>query len=126
MGANSGSRRYRGNKTNSIQPVIDPHLKITLNLYGLMRQVAQQRQSEEAMGDSRPKLRFGPRALGIHMNPLIVVRQVGEAVDHVLCNLDPLANPNLPASQVFKLIDGENTRRHVRSRYHKRFVHASF
>ena len=56
-----------------------------------------ERQRQKAMGDrlAARHVLLGP--LDVDVNPLVITCRLGELVDSVLCNLDPVANPNFLA-----------------------------
>ena len=65
-------------------------------------QVRQQRQGQEAVGDGAAEGRV-LRRLRIDVDELVVHRHVGELVDHLLGDLDPLARLALLADQGLEL-----------------------
>ncbi|HEY1457843.1 MAG TPA: hypothetical protein VGF15_04930 [Solirubrobacteraceae bacterium] len=44
-----------------------------------------------AVGDRRPEGTLGLGALDVGVDPLVIAGQIGELVDHLLCDLAPLA-----------------------------------
>jgi hypothetical protein len=63
-----------------------------------------QRQGEEAVRDGAPE-RAGCGALEVHVDPLVVAGGVGELVDPLLGDLDPLAGAELLAGRLGQLLE---------------------
>src|SRR5262249_43247075 len=78
------------------QPVIQPAADI-----GKLDNVADkkwnQRQREVAMSDRRAEL-FGG-ALDIHVDPLMIARRVGETIDALLVNVQPVGGAEIGSNQ---------------------------
>ena len=70
----------------------------------LMHEVRQQRQCQQPVCD-RPAERATGRALRVDVDPLMVVGGVGEHIDAVLCDLEPLRRTDLAALRRDQLIE---------------------
>jgi hypothetical protein len=62
-------------------------------------QVRQQRQRQKAVRDGRAVGRFGLRALGVQVNPLVVASGFGKLIDALLRNFEPVAGRDFLADQ---------------------------
>ena len=87
--ADAAAGADRGDEADPVEAVIDRHLRGVGDLHDVGGHAAQQRQREEAVGDGAAErgLRGGG---GIDVDELAVLGRVGEGVDALLVDQDPV------------------------------------
>ncbi len=67
-------------------------------------QLAEERQRQEAVGDGHAEGGFAAGALGIDVDPLPVAGYLGELVDRVLSDGQPVAGGDFLADERFQVV----------------------
>src|ERR1700760_2272993 len=94
------TRTGAGDRTR-VQAVVDAHGDV-VDLAQLAGQIRDERQREEPVGH-RSAERPGRGALGVDVDPLVILGVVGEAVDPLLVDLEPLAGADLLTDRGFEV-----------------------
>ena len=71
-----------------------------VNVDRLADERAQQRQRQEPVRDRRLERRLGRRARRVDVDPLVIAGRVGELIDALLRDLEPVADGDLLADAV--------------------------
>ena len=103
MRADAAAHRDRRRKADPVQPVVHAHHRV-VDADGLGHQVGQQRQREIAVRDRSTERTFA-RALRVDVDPLVVGGRVGEAIDAVLVDRDPVADDRVLADDRLEIGD---------------------
>src|SRR5207248_7416700 len=100
---NAGVHLYRIDETDLVEAVIDTgnHARkvrcgALVATFERSLEVHEQRQGEEAVRDRRAE-RPSRGPLGVDVDELMVVRDVGELVDQILGDLEPVTGPVVEA-----------------------------
>src|SRR5215212_4035340 len=99
-----GSARHRSREAHLVPAVVDPELEAAGSKHVLSKAV-DQGQREVAVGDRAPERALLLRTLDVDVDPLVVARDLCEAVDVLLGDLAPAAWPELPAGELTQLVD---------------------
>src|ERR1700754_2160694 len=92
--------RHRREEAHLVEPVVDPHLRI-VDAVVVLAQCGNERQCQETVGNGCAIRTFEPGPLDIDMDPLMVTGRVGESIDAVLIDSNPLRDAEF-------LTDGRN------------------
>ena len=103
-GANATADRNRRIEPYLVATEIDRVSEI-FDLDKVTGQRGNQREREIAVGDSFAIGQFLRRPVGVNMNPLKISGRLGEAVNFLLVNLDPVGQSDLLALQRFSIFD---------------------
>src|SRR5438874_10048950 len=97
---------HGGGEADLVQAVVDAHpaAQVDLDSAATLAQLGDQRERQVAVGD-RPAEEGPPGALGVDVDVLVVAGGVGEGVDALLGDLQPLAHAELLADQLLQLGD---------------------
>ena len=109
--ANANARGDGRDEAQLIESVIDAHLEVAANFDGAAREVGQQRNGKETVSDGRAERRFAASALDIDVDPLVVAGEVGEAIDHFLGDLYPVADSDFLAGEGAQFVQAINNSR---------------
>src|SRR3954469_9987871 len=90
VAAQAAAARHRRRETDLVEAVVDAHPYVA-HLDRAGRHLGQQRERHEAVRDRRAE-RAGLRPLGIDVDPLVVAGRIGEQIDPLLRDLDPVAD----------------------------------
>jgi hypothetical protein len=94
--------RARMREPDPVEHVVERHPQ-AVDGEGVPHQRTQERQRQEPVGDGRAERPFGPDALRIDMDPLMVGGGVRKRVDAVLRDQEPVADRDLAPDQPAEL-----------------------
>src|SRR5215471_6342716 len=95
-----GDRRW---EADFVQSVVDTHLDRQVDFDRLRHQLTEQRQRQKTVRDRGSVRRFGLGPLDIDVNPLVVARGVGEKIDALVRDFEPIAHGDLLPRQRMQL-----------------------
>ena len=98
----------RGDEADLLEAVIHRHLDRRRDQHHAGRHLAQQRQGQEAVRDGAAERRLRGRG-GVDMDELVIAGHVGERVDRLLVDQDPVGDADLGADaglDLFEVGDG--------------------
>jgi hypothetical protein len=94
-GADPRADPHRRREAHLVEAVVDAHPHALGHVH-VLDQGGQQRQRQIAVGDGGAERTVGGTGR-VHMDPLVVAGGLGEQVDPLLVDLDPVAGPDLGA-----------------------------
>jgi hypothetical protein len=117
--SDASTNRYahaqRCGKTNFVQAVVDAHRQTRADVDCLFHPVTQQRKREKAMSNCAAEGRFALSALGIQMNPLVVLGGIGKFLDAILRDDEPICRGEFASFELLQRIQILNFKRWHRS-----------
>ena len=110
LGPHPGVDGHRGREADLVGAVVDAHRDVA-DVHELREEMGRQRHREVAVGDRRAeRSRFG--AFGVDVDPLVVERGLGEFVDLVLGDRDPVGHAEIGADGAEQVLGRSEVRRH--------------
>src|SRR5579864_1638076 len=100
--ANPGVCDDRRRKSDSIQSVVDAQPNTALNFDRIPKKLAQQRERQKSVSNRCAVRRLVVRALSLNVDPLSIIRDVGELPNLLLRNYNPFRCGELATEQVFQ------------------------
>src|SRR6201999_1580558 len=99
--ADAAADADRGRETDPVQAVVDAHRDV-VDGAELAAQEGNERERQEAVGHRATERALGG-ALGVDVDPLVILGVVGEAVDPLLVDLEPVGGADLLAHRGLEL-----------------------
>jgi hypothetical protein len=104
VAAHAAAARHRGREADLVEAVVDSHPHV-VDVDRARGHLGQERERHEAVRDRRAE-RAGLCPLGVNVDPLVIAGRVGEEVDALLRDLDPVADRRVAADVTFDLGEG--------------------
>ena len=98
------STGHRRREADLVPAVVHAQLEALLHQQAVAEAV-DRGQRQVAVGDRAAERALGLRALDVHVDPLVVAGDLGEAVDHLLVDRAPVAGADRLPDQVLEFLD---------------------